>query len=143
MDSYEFSTLSHVLHRTTLITINGFRDRFKDRFANSEGKEVHVMNVRRMVHAVVLLAWLMGISTAVASAEEGTYELKPAAMMKALLTDMTGKRVVVRLESGEELEGTVTTVGDHLVHLSKLSRREFFDAFVGIERIGAVIIRVR
>jgi hypothetical protein len=85
----------------------------------------------------------MVMSASLASAEEVKYDLKPAATMKTLLTDSIGKRVVLRLESSEEMEGTVTKVGDNLVHISKLSKRDFFDAFVSIDRINAVIIRAR
>ena len=106
-------------------------------------EEVKVMRVNRIVPAVVLMVGLMVMSAPIASAEEVKYDLKPATTMKALLTDSIGKRVVLRLESSEEMEGTVTTVGEHLVHLSKLSKRDFFDAFVSIDRISAVIIRVR
>jgi hypothetical protein len=91
----------------------------------------------------MLMAGLVVISAPIASAEEAKYELKPAATMKTLLTDSIGKRVVLRLESSEEMEGTVTIIGDYLVHISKLSRRDFFDAFISIDRISAVIIRAR
>jgi len=101
------------------------------------------MKVQRIVPAVMLIMGLMGISAPIASAEQVKYELKPAATMKALLTDSIGKRVVLRLESSEEMEGTVSAVGEHLVHISKLSKRDFFDAFVSVDRISAVIIRAR
>ena len=101
------------------------------------------MKVQRIVPAVMLMVGLMVMSAPTASAEEVKYELKSAATMKTLLTDSLGKRVVLRLESGEEMEGTVTVVGERLVHISKLSRRDFFDAFVSIDRISAVIVRVR
>jgi len=110
---------------------------------NNYHEEAKVMKLRRIVPAVMLMVGLMVISVPIASAEEVKYDLKPAATMKTLLTDSLGKRVVLRLESSEELEGTVTVVGDNLVHISKLSRRDFFDAFVSIDRISAVIIRVR
>ena len=106
-------------------------------------EEVKVMKLQRIVPAVMLIVGLMVISAPIASAEEVKVDLKPAATMKALLTDSLGKRVVLRLESVEELEGTVTAVGDNLVHISKLSKRDFFDAFVSIDRISAVIIKVR
>ena len=106
-------------------------------------EEVKVMKVNRIVPAVMLVVGLMVISAPIASAEEVKYDLKPATTMKALLTDSIGKRVVLRLESGEEMEGTVTMVGERLVHISKLSKRDFFDAFVSIDRISAVIVRVR
>ena len=101
------------------------------------------MKVQRIVSAAMLMVGLMVISAPIALAEEVKYDLKPAATVKALLTDSMGKRVVLRLESSEEMEGTVTMVGEHLVHISKLSKRDFFDAFVSIDRISAVIIRVR
>lgn len=101
------------------------------------------MRVQRIVPAVMLIVGLMVISAPIASAEEVKYDLKPATTMKALLTDSIGKRVALRLESGEEMEGTVTMVGERLVHISKLSKRDFFDAFVSIDRISAVIVRVR
>ena len=101
------------------------------------------MKVQRIVPAVMLMVGLMVMSAPTASAEEVKYELKSAATMKTLLTDSLGKRVVLRLESGEEMEGTVTVVGERLVHISKLSKRDFFDAFVSIDRISAVIVRVR
>ncbi len=110
---------------------------------NNYHKEVKIMKVKGIVHAIVLMVGLVVISGPIASAEEVKYDLKPAATMKALLADSIGKRVVLRLESSEEMEGTVTMVGDNLVHISKLSRRDFFDAFVSIDRISAVIIRVR
>ncbi len=101
------------------------------------------MKMQRIVFAAILMAGLMVISAPIASAAEVVYDLKPAATMKAILTDSIGKRVVLRLESSEEIEGTVVVVGEHLVHISKLSKRDFFDAFVSIDRISAVIIRVR
>src|SRR3990172_10053297 len=110
---------------------------------NTYHEEVQVMKLQTIVPAVMLMVGLMAMSAPIASAEEVKYELKPAATMKALLMDALGKRVVLRLESSEEMEGTVTMVGEHLVHLSKLSKRDFFDAFVSIDRISAVIIRVR
>ena len=101
------------------------------------------MRVQRIVLAAMLTAGLMVMSATIVSAEETKFDLKPATTMKILLTDAVGKRVVVRLDSSEEIEGTVSVVGEHLVHLSKLSKRDFFDAFVSIDRISAVIIRAR
>ena len=101
------------------------------------------MKVQRIVFAAMLMVGLMVMSAPIVSAAEVMYELKPAVTMKALLTDSIGKRVTLRLESSEEMEGTVTMVGEHLVHISKLSKRDFFDAFVSIDRISAVIMRAR
>ena len=76
-------------------------------------------------------------------AQEIKFELKKDYGIKEILTGYVGKRVAVRLDTGEELEGIVTSIGDHLVHISKLSKRDFYDALVRIERINAVIMRMR
>jgi hypothetical protein len=47
------------------------------------------------------------------------------------------------LTTGPELTGVVASVGDQVVHLTGLAGREFFDAVVSLDRIGAVVVRVR
>ncbi len=91
----------------------------------------------------VLTAFAFCLMACPVFAEEGKFDLNTAAAIKDILKDQTGKRVIVRLDAGEELEGTVSKVGDQLVHISRLSRRDFFDAVVRIDKIGAVIIKVR
>jgi len=94
---------------------------------------------------IVILLLTLG-STGVfstASAGEAKFELKSSAAIRDILTEYAGKRVAIRLDSNEELEGTVTKVGDSLVHLSKLSGKDFYDAVVLIDRISAVSMRVR
>ena len=51
--------------------------------------------------------------------------------------------MALRLVSGEELEGTVSVVGNSLVQISRLSGKEFYDAVVSIDKISAVRVRVR
>jgi len=76
-------------------------------------------------------------------AQEVKFELNKDYGIKEILTGYVGKRVAIRLDAGEELEGIVSSIGDHLVHISKLSKKDFYDALVRIERISAVIIRVK
>jgi hypothetical protein len=78
-----------------------------------------------------------------ASAEEMKLELKASTTMREVLWENTGKRVALRLASGEEIEGTVTMVGNSLAHISKLAGKEFYDAVVSIEKISAVRIKMR
>ena len=78
------------------------------------------------------------------AAEEARYDLRSsAATVKDVLADSVGKRVILRLEAGEDLEGTVGKVGDSVVHIVKLSGRDFYDAVVRIDRINAVVFKVR
>ena len=53
------------------------------------------------------------------------------------------QRLALRLGSGDEIEGTVTQVGKSLVHVSRLSGKEFYDAVISIDKVSAVRIRVR
>ncbi len=78
------------------------------------------------------------------SADEQKYELKSAAAtVKDVLAENTGKRVIVRMDTGDNLEGTVSKVGDSLVHISKISGKDFYDAVVRIDKISAVLFKVR
>jgi hypothetical protein len=85
---------------------------------------------------------LLTVSSA-AFAQEAAFTLKISAEMKDILSENTGKRVAIRLASGEEIEGTVTMVGKTLVHISRLAGKEFYDAVVSIDKISAVRIKAR
>jgi len=76
-------------------------------------------------------------------AQENEFELNPSYGIREILNANVGKRVAIRTGTGEPLEGTVTKVGAHLVHISRLSGKDFYDAVVVIDRIDAVILRLR
>jgi hypothetical protein len=92
---------------------------------------------------VMTALFCMALNPVIASAAEPRYEMKSEAVIKDILSENINKRVIVRLETGENLEGFVSRVGDSLVHLSKITGRDFFDAVVRIDRINAVVFRVR
>ncbi len=92
---------------------------------------------------VVLVGLVFCLMVSPVFAEESRFDLNAGAAIKDILKDQVGKRVSIRLDAGEEMEGTVTRVGDQLVHISKLLRRDFYDAVVRIDKINAVIIKVR
>ena len=77
------------------------------------------------------------------NAQDMKLEIKAGTTMKDVLTDNIGKRVALRFASGEEIEGTVTTVGNSLVHISRLAGKDFYDAVVSVDKISAVRIRMR
>ncbi len=94
----------------------------------------------------VIVGWLVAlffISSPSLLAQELKFELNKGYGMKEILASYQGKRIAIRLDSGEEIEGIITTVGDQLVHLSKLSKRDFYDAVVRLDKINAVIFRAR
>ena len=100
------------------------------------------MKMKKMIVAVFVVLICLGFSQSL-FAQEGKFELKKDYGIKEILTGYVGKRVAIRLDAGEEMEGIVASVGDHLVHISKLSKRDFYDAVVRMDRINAVIMRVR
>ncbi len=54
------------------------------------------------------------------------------------LKSLIGKRAYITTDSGAKFIGTVKAVGNHLLHLEKLDRREYFDALILIEDISAI-----
>ena len=67
--------------------------------------------------------------------------LQPNATVLSILQGNTGKTVELRLNSGEKIGGKVEQVNDNLVLLSHLTGAEFFDGFVNLKEISAVVIR--
>lgn len=83
------------------------------------------------------------IAPAVMSAEEHSIDLNNPDAIKLALEQQVGKRVKIKLLSGQDLEGKVLKVGSHALHLGELSGMEFFDATVRVEHVAAVVVRVR
>ena len=76
-------------------------------------------------------------------AEEMKVVVNASDGIREVLTANIGKRVSVRTDTGEGLEGNVASVGLQLVHIEKLTGKEFYDAVVKIDRISSVVVRVR
>jgi hypothetical protein len=62
---------------------------------------------------------------------------------RTVIAAQKGKRVTLRLRSGQELTGTVREASEKLVVLEALTGREFFDAVVPLEAVEAVLVRTR
>lgn len=90
----------------------------------------------RMRLAFVVMAFLPGFALAAGLVSESDTVASVAAAQK-------GKKVTLKLKSGQELTGTVRAVGKNLVELGELTGREFFDAAVSLADIEAVVVRVR
>ncbi len=68
--------------------------------------------------------------------------LQPNATVVSLLQGSAGKSVELHLRSGEKMGGKIAQVTDNVVHLSNLVGAEYFDAFVDVKDISAVVVRV-
>jgi hypothetical protein len=67
--------------------------------------------------------------------------LQPNATILSILQGNTGKTVELRMSCGEKIGGKVEQVNDNLVLLSHLTGAEYFDGFVNVKDISAVVIR--
>ena len=68
--------------------------------------------------------------------------LQANATVLSIIQGSVGKGVELHLRSGEKMGGKVAQVTDNVVHLSNLAGAEFFDAFVDVKDISAVVVRV-
>ncbi|TKB76327.1 MAG: hypothetical protein E8D42_17385 [Nitrospira sp.] len=102
---------------------------------------------RRMMVVVCTIALICQLGLAgtvtVAAGEEPTAGLNSPDAIKSVLEQQVGKRVRLKLESGQDLEGKVDKIGSHAVQLAELTGMEFFDATVKLDEIAAVIVKVR
>jgi hypothetical protein len=78
----------------------------------------------------------------VSSFAQDKASLQPNATVVSLLQGSAGKSVELHLRSGEKMGGKVAQVTDNIVHLSNLTGAEYFDAFVDVKDISAVVVRV-
>ncbi len=83
------------------------------------------MRAGGMIVAVFVVVICLGFSQNLL-AQETKFELNKGYGIKEILMGYEGKRVAIRLDGGEELEGVVTTVGDQLVHVAESFPREIF-----------------
>ena len=63
--------------------------------------------------------------------------------IQSVLTSLKGKRVTVRVRSGQELTGTVREATGRLVQLSGLSGKEFYDAVIPLDAVDAVLVKTK
>jgi len=61
-----------------------------------------------------------------------------AAALADNIKAFVGKDLFVHLKSGKTLQGYVKSVGNGLLHLEKLAGKDFYDALIRIEDIGAI-----
>jgi hypothetical protein len=88
-----------------------------------------------------LLAASMLCLAAAASAQEA--KISAADEIESVVAAYKGKRVTLRMKSGQELTGVVREASKQLAVIGALAGREFFDAVVDLDAVEAVIVRTR
>jgi len=88
-----------------------------------------------------LMAGLVCSSQTVQAARET--QLYASIPLEDNLIALKGKSVTVTLFSGKQLTGIVKEVKNKLLHLERLSLKDFYDALIRIDHISAIEARVR
>ncbi len=94
-----------------------------------------------MKHRSILLAVFIATLTCSSLVAQEKAALQPTATVAGILQGSSGKSVELHLRSGEKMGGKVAQVTDNIVHLSNLTGAEYFDAFIDVKDVTAVIIR--
>jgi hypothetical protein len=96
-----------------------------------------IMKRYSLIFVVILTAVICASSFA-----QDKASLQSNATVATLLQGSVGKSVELHLTSGEKMGGKVAQVTDNIVHLSNLTGAEYFEAFVDVKDISAVVVRV-
>jgi hypothetical protein len=92
-------------------------------------------------YSLVFLILLTALICASSFAQDKA-SLQSNATIVSLLQSSTGKSVELHLRSGEKMGGKIAQITDNIVHLSNLTGAEYFDAFVDVKDVSAVVGRV-
>lgn len=96
--------------------------------------------MRNMIRVFLFSA---ALTCAGASAWSAELRLDAKDSIETVLAAQKGRRVTVRLSSGQEITGTVRELNGKLVQLSAVGGKEFFDAVVPLGAVEAVFIRTK
>jgi hypothetical protein len=88
----------------------------------------------------LLVAIITGVTCGSSFAQDKA-SLQPSATILSVLQGSSGKTVELRMQCGEKVGGKVEQVNDNVVLLSHLTGAEYFDGFVNVKDISAVVIR--
>jgi len=103
-----------------------------------------LMCEKKMVIAGFCLLLLCAEAPGAFAAEaKDAAQLNAATSLAENLTALKGKTVTVTLAGGQVMSGVVKEVSGGLLHLEKLSQKEFYDALVILDKIAAIETRVR
>jgi hypothetical protein len=90
----------------------------------------------------ILVGIVVTALTCASSLAQDKATLQANATVAGILQGSSGKAVELHLRSGEKMGGKVAQVTDSIVHLSNLVGAEYFDAFVDMKDVSAVVVRV-
>ena len=93
-------------------------------------------------HSLLLATIIVAAFTCSSLLAQERAAIQPNATVLSILQGSAGKTVELHLRSGEKIGGKVGQVTDNIVFLSHPTGAEFFDAFIDVKDISAVVIRM-
>jgi hypothetical protein len=106
----------------------------------ANGSEI-TQNELIMKRYSLLIAIIVTAGICASSFAQEKAALQPNATVVGLLQGSAGKSVELHLRSGEKMGGKIAQATDNVVHLSNLAGAEYFDAFIDVKDISAVVVR--
>jgi len=106
------------------------------------GKNLFVSGV--VLAALLMISLTVSIRSVQAAGEAKQYvQFNAGITLADNLTALKGKTVTIYLASGQSMTGIVKDVKDNVLHLEKISQKEFYDALIRVDLISAIEARVR
>lgn len=94
--------------------------------------------------AFILVNLFVTLQTVQAAAGPKEYvQLNASIPLADNLIALKEKTVAVSLSSGQTMTGVVKEVQNNLLHLEKISQKDFYDALIRVDQIVAIEARVR
>jgi hypothetical protein len=111
--------------------------------SEQEEDRLALISSRRVRAVIVALCFAIGSAGLVTRtmAQNTQIDLNNADSMRQAIEQHAGKRVKLKLISGQDVEGVVAKIGSQAVSLTELTGMEFFDATVRLDQVAAVIVR--
>ncbi len=98
---------------------------------------------RGLLTAALGAALLVPQAGAQAPAAKPPVALNAADTMQKNLEQRVGEKVELVMNSGQSLKGTLKAVGAGGVHLTALEGKEYYDALVRLDQVGAIVVRAK
>lgn len=106
-------------------------------------KKKGMLNPGGVATAILLCALMAGQAAAAKTVAVKDAHYNVNFSMADNLKGFVAKKVYIHLKSGQTLSGTLKAIGNHMVHLEKLDGKDFFDALIRLDEIGAIDARFR
>ncbi|MES2935442.1 MAG: hypothetical protein V4805_18370 [Pseudomonadota bacterium] len=96
-----------------------------------------------MKNSRISLTLMLVLALSVPTVQAEVLPIKAGDTMQKQVALYQGKRITVRLQSGEEISGIVRNATPELLHLTEISGKELFDAIIDINKINAIMVRAK